>query len=72
MYTLKFQAPKDQKAKFRKGQLVHCDYYAGVTLKVIDKTWDQQGTLFYTLAAVGTTEAESLVRGLREKYLRKA
>jgi hypothetical protein len=72
MHTLKFQASKDQKAKFRKGQLVRCDYYPGVILKVFGKTWDQNGTLFYSLVVDGTTETEALLRGLREKYLRKA
>jgi hypothetical protein len=75
MYTLKFQAPKDQVAKYRKGQLVRCDYYPNTVFKVVDKSWDINGVVYYTLerhVGAGEPAAQATVSGLREKYLSRA
>lgn len=76
MYNLKFQAAKKQKAAFRVGQKVTCDYYPGIEFKVHSKEWDQNGTVFYTIrdtrmdARGGSKTAGP--SGLRQKYLKKA
>jgi hypothetical protein len=75
MYALKFQAPKKQKATFRVGQKVTCDYYPNQIFKVVDKEWDQHGTLYYSICRkVGTDKFDNFQAqtGLREKFLNKA
>jgi len=76
MYTLKFQAPQKQKALFRIGQKVTCDYYLGSEVyKVAAKEWDLNGTLYYTIRrSVGTDKFDffQAKSGIRQKYLNKA
>lgn len=75
MYSLRVQAPQKQKAAFRIGQKVTCDYYPGTEFKVSAKEWDANGTVFYTLwrmLGIGVFSRMDTVGGLREKYLNKA
>ena len=68
------QIVKD-KAAFRMGQTVTCDYYKGETFKVVEKIWNHQGVLFYGLQRIvgaaqrGKVDGDYGVYGLREKYL---
>jgi len=70
----KFQAPKNEKALFRIGSRVKCDYYPGKVFKVSEKSWDYHGTVFYTL--IETTPSwrglPLQVGGLKQKILNKA
>jgi hypothetical protein len=72
----KFQTVRNEKAKYRVGSKVTCDYYPGVDFKVHAKEWDLNGTLFYTIrdtrmdARGGSTVPGP--SGLRQKYLNKA
>jgi len=65
---------RKEKAAFRVGQKVTCDYYPGEIFKVTAKEWDR-GTLFYTIQRnIGTDKLDNFepISGLRQKYLNKA
>lgn len=68
----KFQTVHNEKAKYRVGAKVTCDYYRGVAFKVAAKEWDLNGTVLYTIAVQGGCDNGETYRGLRQKYLNKA
>jgi hypothetical protein len=71
----KFQAPKNEKAMFRVGQKVTCDYWPGVPFKIHAKEFGATGAVFYTIrdtrmdARGGSKTAGP--SGIRQKYLNK-
>ena len=73
MYAFKFQAATKEKALYRVGQKVTCDYYLERTFKVERKEYELNGTLIYTLRDTDfDPQVVRFVGGLRQKYLNKA
>ena len=61
-----------EKAQFRIGQVVTCDYYPGTLFHVKAKNWNMNGNLRYTISrTVGTDKFEDFddYCGLRGKDL---
>jgi hypothetical protein len=69
-YGLRFQAPKNEKAQFRKGARVTCDYYPGTKFKVVAKEWGLHGELSYTIQSLPM--GIETYSGIRPKFLNKA
>ena len=69
----KFQAPKNEKALYRVGQLVTVDYHPGKVFKVCRKDFELNGAVLYTVInPYATANADFYIGGLRQKYLNKA
>ena len=69
----KFQAVKKEKALYRVGQRVTCDYYPGVEFKVTAKDWDcLNGTVCYSIDAYLSMIVDHAHFGIKQKYLNKA
>ena len=66
----KFQAPKNEKALFRLGSRVTCDYYPGTPFKVVAKQWELGGALTYAIQSL--PKGIELYTGVKAKYLNKA
>ena len=66
----KFQAPKNEKALFRIGSKVGCDYYPGTKFKVVAKQWELGGALTYAIQSL--PKGIELYTGVKAKYLNKA
>ena len=59
-----------QKATFRKGNKVTCDFYPGTPFKVVAKQWGMFGELTYTIQS--QPKGIELYSGVKEKFLNKA
>jgi len=64
-----FKVNQPEKALYKVGQRVTCDYEPGVTYKVAKKHWDMFGTVFYEIHEVNGVRYMS---GLRQKFLNNA
>jgi hypothetical protein len=61
-------AQVQEKALYKVGQKVTCDYFPGVIYKVEKKDRDYNGTLIYTIRSIDGAVRDS---GLRQKYLNR-
>lgn len=66
---------QNEKALFRKGAKVTCDYYPGTVFYVVGKSWGMYGELTYTIQrTVSSDKFDNFpaIPGLRSKYINKA
>ena len=65
----KFEAPKDEKAQHRIGATVKYDWYPAMKFKVVSRSWDANGALFYTIDSL--PKRVERYTGVRAKALSK-
>ena len=60
-------APRDEKALFRKGAKVTCDFYGSQVFKITKLHWNADGSLEYTIE-----QSIMAHTGIKQKHLNKA